>query len=195
MGKIEEAERRTYEEVWGIESYGVMSPGERWADAFVAMTQARDGYVIGTVLDAGCGSGKGAIALEARGYDVTMIDITRAGLDDGARCLPFVNVSLWDDLQHVVGAFDYVFCCDVMEHLQPAFSMLAVTRMIDVARVAVFLSISLVPDNYGAMIGRPLHLTVESFSWWKDRLGEIGEVLESRDCLTAGLYLVKGRAA
>lgn len=191
MPRIQRAETDTYNDVWnGLDHYGDLAPGEQWADAFVLMTGTT---MRGSVLDAGCGSGKGALALAARGFTVTLCDLTDAGLIDDARRLPFIDACLWSDLRRVCGFRDWVYCCDVMEHLPPEFTMLAIARMLGVARRGVFLSITFVPDHFGQILGKPLHQTVQPFTWWRDRLAELGEVIDARDCLQSGLFLVRPR--
>ena len=70
-------------------------------------------------------------------------------------------------------------------------TMLAIARMLEASTRGVFLSIALVPDQFGILVGRPLHLTVKPFTWWRDRIRELGTVAECRDLIDAGLFLVK----
>lgn len=194
MGTIHRQEAALYQEVWaGLDHYGDLSPGEQWAEAFLVMTH---GHVGDTVLDAGCGSGKGAIKLGQRGFVVTLCDLTDEGLVAEARALPFFSACLWDDLRHDRNPYwgvDWVYCCDVLEHIPMEFSMLAIARMLAVAKRGLFLSITFVPDCFGALLGRPLHQTVQPYQWWKERLGELGDVVETRDLLASGLFLVRAR--
>jgi SAM-dependent methyltransferase len=152
------------------------------------------------VLDAGCGSGKGALALDAVGFDVRMCDLTPAGIVPAARHLPFREASLWDDLrqQHAAGfvaggRVDYVYCCDVLEHIPTAFTMLVIARLLEIARTGVFLSIALRPDEAGVWIGESLHKTVEPFVWWRDAIASLGTVREARDLIACGVFFVEPR--
>ena len=186
-------ERETYEAMWAISEYASVSPGEQLADVFVDCVQAHGGrrtWQADSVLDAGCGSGKGAIALRGRGFSVTLCDMTPAGLSLEAAGLPFHEVPLWEPLRRVVGWHDWVYCCDVMEHIPTPFTMLVAARLLEVARRGVFFSIALVPDQFGAMIGKPLHQSVQSFVEWRDQLATLGKVVEARDLLSSGIYLV-----
>jgi SAM-dependent methyltransferase len=205
VGRVLDDEAQTYGDVWsGLDHYGDHAPGEGWAMPFAQVTGAREGA---SLLDAGCGSGKGAVALRVLGFDVAMCDITKEGLTEIAEDIPFVHACIWHDLRPVAylanlsrknvnaddaDRVDWVYCCDVMEHLPKEYTMLAIRNMIDVARCGVFLAITFVPDHFGAMLGRPLHQTVESFVWWRDRLAELGTVVEARDCLNSGIFVVKG---
>ncbi len=161
-------ERAIYEEVWQVPAYGDMSPGEDFCGVFLDMiqTEAR-----GSVLDAGCGQGRGALALAA------------------ARRFPFTTFCLWDDPCH--GAMEWVYCCDVLEHLPEAFTMLAVVRLLSMAARGVFLTVGTQPDVHGAWVGRPLHRTVKPFVWWRDHLAEVGLVVEARDMLMSAAFLVR----
>lgn len=186
------AERELYQEVWAsLEAYGHHAPGEAYLPQFLDMSATT---MRQSILDAGCGSGKGALALQAAGFArVHLVDLTDAGLVEAARALPFTEAALWDDLKRQVGFFDWVYCCDVMEHIPTPFTMLVASRLLEVARRGVFFSISLVPDAFGAWVGKPLHQTVQSFTAWRDQLDTVGRVKECRDLLNAGLYLVVPR--
>jgi 2-polyprenyl-3-methyl-5-hydroxy-6-metoxy-1,4-benzoquinol methylase len=140
-------ERATYETVWGaVDTYGDNSPGALYLPAFAQMV----GTGGGTVLDAGCGSGKGALALAKAGYVVTLCDLTDEGLDPETRGMPFYQACLWHPLPRgraLFGApkqYDYVYCCDVLEHVPTQFTMLCVVRMLEVAKKGLFLAVSLI---------------------------------------------------
>lgn len=189
-----ETEQATYEAMWALDAYAAQSPGAALVPLFTDCIEAqgdRPAWHAASVLDAGCGSGKGALALRAAGFAVTLCDLTPAGLASEAYALPFHQVALWDDVRRVVGYHDYVYCCDVLEHIPPAFTMLVIHRLLSVARKGVFLSISLVPDAFGAWVGKPLHQSVQSFTAWRDQLATLGEVVEARDLLTSGVYFVR----
>lgn len=193
-------ERDTYADIFSIDAYAEHSPGEHCADLFVDMTGLRQQYerTRYTVLDAGTGSGKGAIALQALGFHVRACDFVDGRIEQ-AQEIPFhLITTLWDALRPQVGyvrggQFDYVYCTDVLEHIPPEFTMLTIQRLLDVTRHGLFLSISLAPDVFGAWVGRPLHRTVESYVWWRDHLNLLGRVAESRDRMGNGLYLVAPR--
>lgn len=189
---LAEQERETYEQMWGVPVYSEYAPGEEYVEAFLEMSGAGRAS---SVLDAGCGTGKGAVALRSRGFEVTMCDLTGAAIVLEARRmhLPFLEACLWQDLRKVVGFHDWVYCCDVLEHVPPPFVMLVTSRLLEVARKGVFLSIALHPDDYGAWVGKPLHQTVQSFSAWRDQLRELGTMRECRDLINTGLYLVTPR--
>jgi 2-polyprenyl-3-methyl-5-hydroxy-6-metoxy-1,4-benzoquinol methylase len=184
-------ERETYETIWAMNAYREdFSPGKEFVRMFVEMAKPRSSA---SILDAGCGGGKGAIALAEQGFDVSMCDLTNAGLDAEAIRFPFVQVPLWEKLTPHVGFKDYAYCCDVLEHIPPQFTMLVVSRLLEVARKGVFLSISLMPDQHGVWVGRPLHLSIQTFPQWRDQLNTIGKVVECRDLLNTGVYFVKGQ--
>lgn len=211
MPSLLEQERALYQDVWtGFnEQYGSLSPGEHHVAMFLdaihgdAMPRYRT-----LVLDAGCGSGKGAIALKQAGFDVLMCDLTNAGLVEEAKGIRYHDACMWEPLAPQLGylpggGVDYVFCSDVLEHIPPQFTMLAVSRLLEVARKGVFLTISLREDIAGNWVGRSLHQTVPGvtvnadgripFTWWRDSLATLGEVVDARDLLGVGVYLVKPR--
>lgn len=197
MTTLTQKERDLYKEVWATPHYGDFAPGEHYVPIFREMAGLTDDVALShlLVLDAGCGSGKGALQLESEGFRVIMADMTNAGLVDDARDLPFHEVCLWDDLSAQLGYLpggkvDFAYCCDVMEHIPPQLTMLVVRRLLDITISGVFLSISLVPDHFGAWVGTSLHQTVQPFTWWKENLGAIGRVAECRDLLDTALFYV-----
>lgn len=203
MMNLLEREKDRYEElIGGMPEYLENSPGEHWADLFMEVTGAEAGQ---TVLDAGCCSGKGAIALHERGLKPELMDITDAGLVDLARQFPFHEEAIWrpayyrKDAPGVEalgcakgGTYDWVYACDVLEHIPTEFVMLSLERLLCRAKRGAFFTISLVPDQFGAFIGQPLHLTVQPYVWWRERIKDLTVLEDSRDFLNTGIYLAKG---
>jgi SAM-dependent methyltransferase len=180
-------ERDLYAGIWDdLPQYADVAPGERYVSVL------RDHCPPpATVLDAGTGSGKGALALARAGYAVVLCDLTAAGLVEEARALPFAEACLWRPLAaQGLAPVDAVYCTDVLEHLPPQLVLLAVDRMLSLARRGVLISVALHADGFGVWVGRPLHLTVESFLWWRDSLREVGQVTDARDLIASGLYWV-----
>lgn len=208
---IERAERQTYEEMWALESYAQNSPGERYAEVFTKVAEETAGRR-GSVLDAGCGSGKGSLALARAGFQVMACDLTPDGrVPEMAGVIPFQEACLWHDLSSLaymarawygidmssgkVGAenmkFDHVYCTDVLEHLPTAFTMLVVARALQVVRYGVFVTVSTQPDRFGVWVGKHLHQTVQPFTWWRDALSEVGQLTEARDLGPNALFYVR----
>lgn len=190
-------ERDLYGDVFSsVPKYSDFSPGEARVPMFMEMAGVDAAATFkGSALDAGTGSGKGAVALAAHGFRVTACDLDDYRADEArALTIPFARACLWDDLRPL-GWFDYAYCCDVMEHVPPEFTMLVVARLLAVSRRGAFFSISLVPDAFGAWVGRPLHQTVRPFTWWRDNLRSLGDVVECRDLRTTGVYYVAPRAS
>jgi SAM-dependent methyltransferase len=190
MAGLLQTEAETYTDLWSsVDSYGAHAPGEQMLPIFLSIVNRRDGHV----LDAGTGSGKGALALQRAGFRVTCVDVTDAGLVPDAKPLPFYTGSLWHSLKRCApaGSFDWTYCTDVLEHVPPQFTMLACDQMLRVSRKGLFLSVSLVPDGFGVWAGRPLHLTVQSFLWWKESLAELGRVTDARDLHHAATFYVE----
>lgn len=191
---IRTAELETYQTAWAVPQYADYAPGEQFVSIFVQMSGATGG----SVLDAGCGSGRGALALRKAGFDVILCDFTGDGLVPDAQSLRFIETCLWDPLGPKLGYLfgrkvDYVYCTDVLEHIPPVFTMLVVSRLLEVARKGVFLSISTVQDQFGPWIGKSLHQTVQNFADWRDQLSEVADVVEARDFLVTGLYYLRPR--
>lgn len=191
MSRILQDEAALYSLAWNMGGYGEFSPGERYAEIFSELVPRP-----ATVLDAGCGSGKGAAALLTKGFQVEACDLTLDGLeveDLPSRILLWDKVCLWHDLTRIwePERFDWAYCCDVMEHIEPQFTMLVVQNLLNIVQRGVFFSISLVPDQFGYFAGEPLHKTVRDFGWWKASLSELGQVTDARDLGNTGTYLVQ----
>jgi len=184
-------ERTLYEEMWAVPQYAEHSPGVQMLPMFLQCVGAARGHV----LDAGSGSGKGALALRDAGFRVTCCDVTDAGLVPDARLLPFRQACLWAPLRPIAptGSFDWVYCTDVLEHVPTQFTMLAIDQMLRVATRGLFISVSLVPDSFGVWAGKALHQTVQSFPWWKDSIAEVGRVVDARDLINAATFYVEPR--
>lgn len=161
-------EHDKYVAMWSLPAYRSVSPGEGYAqDALDRLL-----WPGASVIDFGCGTGRGATKLAWLGCNVLAVDFAENCLD------PSVNVPfLIADLTELPPLrAQYGFCCDVMEHIPPAdveTVLVGIARSVD----SCYFSIALTPDSAGAIIGQRLHLTVESASWWGGRLREhFGEV-------------------
>lgn len=201
MSVVIERERDLYTTVAdGIEKYVSYSPGAGYVPLFLDMAGLKPHETSRySILDAGCCSGQGALSLQAAGFkDVRLCDLTGQMRVPEVRDLPFAETCLWHPLATSIGYLrggkvDYVFCCDVLEHIPPEFTMLTIARLLEVARRGVFLSIALVPDAYGVLIGEKLHKTVGPFTWWRDNIKAVGlgTLTECRDLIHTGLYFVE----
>lgn len=195
--QITARETDTYTEALSLPQYGEYSPGERYAPVFASMAAAG-----ASVLDAGCGTGKGMVALAALGFDVTGCDLTTTGLVDAARRFPVHGgVALWRDVPLRRRAmfprqpmpYDYVYCTDVLEHVPPVFTMLVVATLLRAAARGLFLSIALTPDAMGVWVGRTLHLSVRRYDEWLADFQELARVTDARDLGVSGLYFLEPR--
>jgi len=182
--RITEAERDKYSKVWGLDDYAVYSPGKETVDYFFRIARPGPGQ---SVLDVGAGSGAGSKALKDKGLSVRAFDIT-----DVAWRHPDIHLDVgcvWRDLNLV--DFDFVYCCDMMEHIPTEFVGLTLDRILKTCESGkAFFSISFTEDHFGTFIGQDLHLTVKPFAWWRDMLRELGKVHEARDRMGHGVFLV-----
>ncbi len=186
---VSETEREKYTRIWrDIPEYRAHSPGLENVERFYSVLHPRRGS---SLIDIGCGAGVAGLEFAKRGLEVSYVDITDAGLDASVDRIHFVEQSLWShwDRRFKHGA-DYGFCCDVMEHIPPEFTMLVIDRIVSCCRTSWF-QIALQPDEFGKAIGQPLHLTVMPFIWWRDRLKQFGNLVEARDLCGVAMYVVK----
>ncbi len=184
MRTVTEAERKKYDAMWGVEDYALYSPGEHLVEFFFKIAKPTAGQ---TVLDVGAGAGAGSRALKSRGLHVRAFDLTSEAWKH--KDIPLLTGSVWRDLPLVSPIYDFVYCCDMMEHIPTEFTALSVSEMLRTCGKAFF-SISFQPEYYGQFIGEHLHLTVKPFVWWRDMMRELGTVHEARDMLGDGVFLV-----
>jgi len=184
---VTQSEMAKYEIAWSLPDYvSDGSPGEYYADMFQSIADSQPGD---SVIDLGCGAGRGGKALKEKlDLNVTYQDFVKV---DGVPS-PFIQQPLWHDLPKRNPLWKYGYCCDVMEHIPSEYVMLVVHNIMAACDRALF-SISFVPDIMGKYVGSPLHLTIQPYTWWCDRLAEFGELTEARDMLGQGVFYVKRR--
>lgn len=167
-------EQHKYEAMWSHPQYRKVAPGVACIPQFLLTAKPNKGE---TVRDLGCGTGRVGAALAEHGLNVTQYDFAE-NCRDPEIDLPFV---LHDLTQPLSGTSDYAICTDVLEHIPPEDVTRVLWNVCTAAR-RVFLQISCTEDHMGALIDEPLHLTVESHDWWKEKLESLHvKVLWSED--------------
>jgi hypothetical protein len=187
---IVEQERAKYTQLWAeVPEYRAYSPGLENVARFMDIVKPPS--LRCSLIDLGCGSGEAGLEFSTIGFDVSWLDITDAGLHEKVPRYRFSEVPLWSRWKPPYG-YDYGYCCDVMEHMPPEYVMLVLDRIISACRFAYF-TIAFLPDEFGQAIDQPLHLTVQPFRWWLERLRTLGVVLDARDLCGAGLFVVTSK--
>lgn len=168
-------EQAKYQRLWAEHAaYRHAAPGEALSSLFLSMAEIKPHH---TVVDFGCGTGRGAYAIAARtGAKVTALDFAEESLDEAVRLaidvgdinLTFQQRDLTQPLRFERPA-DYGYCTDVLEHIPPEDVEVVLANIVSSAR-RVFLCISMVPDRMGVLIGEDLHLTVRPAEWWRELL-------------------------
>jgi SAM-dependent methyltransferase len=182
-------ERDKYAEIWSLPQYReANSPGVHHAENFLKVLKpVKNSWIV----DIGCGSGNAGLLFQERGYRVSYLDITDAGLDPAVPRKDFTQSPIWNDwwLTDPEYRVDYGYCCDVLEHIPLVYSMLACASIIRQCRIS-WLTICNLPDEFGKLIGEPLHLTVQPFKWWLVHLATLGTVLDARDLCGSSMFVV-----
>jgi hypothetical protein len=182
-------EREKYKEIWTtVPDYRKHSPGLENVERFMKIMKPELGS---RIIDIGAGECKAGLEFEKLGLSSWYLDITDAAKPKEIEDSKFILSPLWGDWKfpHSGSKWDYGFCCDVLEHIPPEYTMLCLNKIIHNCQVS-WLQISLIEDGFGQAIGETLHLTVRPFDWWLIRLGTLGKVLDARDLIDAGLYVV-----
>lgn len=178
--KLSEAEK--YERMWLYPEYRAVAPGEVCAETFLLVAEPK-----GRVIDFGCGTGRGALKIKEAGCDVLLVDFAPNCLDPEALILPFRKHDLTKPLDEKA---EYGYCTDVMEHIPPE-QVDDVLKTIFASCDKAFFQISLVDDVCGALIGRPLHLSVHPYDWWLEKLKNYGEVVWSFPSKEVAMFYVR----
>jgi hypothetical protein len=153
------SEADKYKCMWARDEYRAFSPGEHAAKEFLGLVDLNGRSVI----DFGCGTGRGSLALANAGAHVVAVDFADNCRDEAAQGIPFEQHDLTKPLHRVA---EYGYCTDVMEHIPTEDVSLVISNIMRSAPT-VFFQISTVPDSMGSLIGRDLHLTVEPHDWWR----------------------------
>lgn len=158
-----DSEREKYEQIWDIDAYHKVSPGLNYIEQAVEVLAIPRGS---RVADFGCGTGRATKWLIDHGYDGIGIDIAGNALEED---VPFVQSALWNELPSV----EYGFSTDVLEHIPPEKVRLTLQRIHDACSEGCYLNIDTIPDSFGVLVGKRLHLTVMSAEDWEYELKQI----------------------
>lgn len=190
---VKDKEQTKYERMWDIAGYREFAPGEQVAQIFLEKARIKPDDEI---IDFGAGTGRGALMLAYFGRaKVTMLDFAENCLDDDVRNalytqngrLSFLKADLRKPSPITA---KYGFCTDVMEHIEPEFVDQVMANVMKAAQ-HVFFQISLVPDEFGVVIGETLHLTVKPYQWWLNKFNELGAaVVWSQDGGSTAMFYV-----
>jgi predicted RNA methylase len=169
-------EKELYTKLWEMPSYRDDSPGEVVAQQFLQQARPKPGA---TVLDLGCGTGRGGLQLALfGGMNVTMVDFAPNCLDQDIRdmleaqkhTLRFVEDDLNTELKE---SAEYGFCTDVMEHIRPHRVDIVLNHILRACQHVFFL-ISTKDDVKSKLVGHTLHLSVHSYEWWLQKFNDRG---------------------
>jgi SAM-dependent methyltransferase len=169
-----EAEHKKYQRMWTeVAGYRSNSPGEGLVKKFLAVADWEDGD---SLVDLGCGPGRASLLLQDNGLRVTMLDIAGEALDKSVKVragilgMVFIEQNLWDVYLSIHGRFDWLYCCDVLEHIPTEHVDATLNNMRAMTGKGAFLQIALWDDSFGNKIGETLHLTVKPIPWWREKI-------------------------
>lgn len=171
-----DAERARFAAAWAFSEYRTASDPGRQLARFILMLRPRPGQ---SALDAGCGEGRLGLSLaRSCGLRVLWSDVTGAGLHLDVPRASFLEVPLWEPIAGE--RLDYAVCCRAVECLPTEYVGAALLAILGCCRTAYF-SICTMPDDQGYLTGTELRQTVRPFTWWRDRVGSVANVVDARD--------------
>lgn len=190
-----EQEAGKYRRMWTeVAAYRSNSPGERLVPTFLDWASWQKGE---SLIDLGCGTGRASVQLQRAGFDVTCLDITPDSLDSKVRgampglSMDFIEGCLWS--LPPMKRRDWVFCCDVLEHIPPEHVDATLDAIARLTRRGAFMQIALWQDSFGSHINETLHLSVNNAGWWLERIKRRLTIVRTDPsgdgrliCLTAG---------
>jgi 2-polyprenyl-3-methyl-5-hydroxy-6-metoxy-1,4-benzoquinol methylase len=182
------SEKTKYETAWELDDYRKIAPGERFVALFQEIAKPEKGA---TLIDFGTGTGRAALKLQAAGLSVSMVDIADNCLDKAVKEKlqhQLLITNLWEAIDLPKARYGY--CTDVMEHIPPEHVQAVLENIGWLCKFAFF-TICFNKDHFGKEVGADLHLTVRPFTWWRDKLRELGTVLEARDLIGEGVFYVE----
>ena len=142
-----------------------------------------------TLLDAGCAMGMLVESLRARGVDAQGVDISDYAISQVPRELePFCRVgSITEPLE---GRFDIVTCIEVLEHIPPQDSQLALHALTQVSDTILFSS---TPDAFE----EPSHVNIRPVREWLALFADLGfqpDISYDAGFVCAHAFLVRRRS-
>jgi len=189
-----ESEKRKYWQAYQHKSYRKNSPGERVAAYFLFSSAREQGD---TVIDLGCGTGRAGKYIadyrkkmpagEPKVINVTLFDFVDVREVD----LPFIQGNMWE--LDGIPVFDWILCCDVLEHIPPQYVDRTLDGMAAITRKGGLLTIAHFPcstaDFPDMDVIEDLHLTIESPHWWQAKIDKRWQVREWRDGIQSRVVL------
>lgn len=165
---FEEVEKTKYQRVWEeIPEYGNNPPAVALMPMLLRIFESNN---IKTVLDAGCGCGKGLKMLLDKGYESKGIDITLDGLSDESLKEYCLESHLWDI--SFKKPFDAVISIDVMEHIPTPMIFMTLAELSRLCKKFAIFQIALFKDGFGKRINDTLHLSLLTVGEWDKTLNE-----------------------
>ena len=162
--------QQTYEQLWETDAYRRSSPGEKCVDHFVSVANPEVGSVI---YDVGCGTGRAGQRLIEKGYQVVGLDFAENAMDKNTT-VPFIK---WDvTIPPMVDKCDWVFCTDMLEHLEPERVQQSLCHIVGLAKWGCYFQISLRHSYHKGVNGETLHLTVWDAARWSEVFDQISGV-------------------
>jgi len=176
-------EKEKYIKMWDVPVYRHTSPGSNLSLDFLRYF-AKEMQVGDTLADFGCGTGRAAHMFLERGLNVNLIDIAPNCLDGEIQALTlmmphritFTEACLWELTSDIESA-DWLYCCDVMEHLPEAYVEQTLAQLAQRNKKGGCFQIFLQDEPFGTLIEDHLHLTIQNQEWWVEKISKHWDII------------------
>lgn len=174
MTNYNKTERDKYNQMWSMQQYRTVSPGASYMPGVISFCKT---VGLKSVLDVGCGSGVNIESFIRNDIDAHGIDISDTAMHNPMLQERFTRGEAWD-MPFKDSTFDFVFSTDVLEHIPPTMVDQTLSEIARVCSGNAFLSISLIRDTCGNLIGEELHLSIFSPEEWTRRINKYFDIID-----------------
>lgn len=172
MEDLTAIEREKYCMIWQRNEYRKVSPGILDLDRAWLICSMQTGQ---SLTDYGAGPARATFEFQKRGLRVTAVDIAPNARETE---VPFVEACLWD-LPDTLGASDWAYCCDVLEHIPTMKVDDVLTGIAKRTNLGAYFRIATRPDRMGPkLLNKPLHLTIKDGEWWRRKLEQFWPLVD-----------------
>jgi len=171
---VTNVEKAKYEKLWKkFPQYRKVSPGENISKYFLERVNPPKGS---RIIDFGCGTGRGGLALHEAGMEVLMSDFVGGCLDKKVRKAMRKSDGKFSFIEHDLNSrfpeySVYGYCADVLEHVPENQTDVVIQNILEVCRSCFFM-IHTQEDRCGKLIDETLHVNQQDYAYWVKKFAD-----------------------